>query len=458
METIPTAETELKTWEDEGGSFVSEEPPSESVDERPTSSAILEPADPALKVETRASLNRESVALLDGGQQAYPRMLSAILQARSSIDLEVYAFSHRGVGQLFIDALGEASARGVRVDVVIDGWGSARSGAGVAATLRQAGCRARVFHRLLAVLTGRVGRNHRKILLVDDEIAFLGGINIGDENLSEGTRVGWADVALEIHGPQCAQLGAMLRRQQLTIVQSSFRILLSGIGGGWRLRRHYLKAFEGARNRIDLAHGYFLPDRGIVRALVGAVQRGVRVRLLLAGRSDMPLVRAATRRLYAQLLSAGVSIFEWEGSVLHAKVAAIDTERLLVGSFNLDPFSLANLETLVEVEDLAVAKLGADWIGSRMERARAITFEETSSFIWRWFFDPLGHLVARIADAIGRIIAGRTRRRAARDYSVSVRAPRDVPKMRTKAETNVSSNWAPCRKLSDAKKRGSTAL
>ena len=381
----------------------------------PTPGVVL-----ALGVSSNSA--KESVELLDGGDRAYPAMLSAIAHARTSIDLEVYAFSPSGVGARFIEALGRAARRGVAVRVVIDGWGSARRGRGVANSLRQAGCVVRIHHRLLAMLVGRFGRNHRKLLLVDDEIAFLGGINIGDENLHEGGYPGWADLALAICGPQCARLGAMIRRRPLGPVNSALRIHLCGLGGGWRLRRRYIKAFANARTRIHIAHGYFLPDHGVVRAITSAAQRGVQVHLLLAGRSDIPFARAASRSLYRRLLAAGVAIHEWNESVLHAKVATVDGHRLLLGSFNLDPFSLANLEALVEVNHNAVVQQAEAWIQDRMDRSRAITSLEATSRLRRWMLDPLGRLVARFADAISRVIAGRKRRRASTDYSMSAAA------------------------------------
>jgi cardiolipin synthase len=352
---------------------------------------------------------RESVELLDGGEQAYPRMLRAIERAQRSVRLEVYAFSPSGVGALFIEALAGAAARGVAVQVLIDGWGSARRGRGVAAALQEAGCEVRIYHRLLALLVGRFGRNHRKILLVDDEVAFLGGINIGDENLGAGARPGWADLALEIRGPQCAHLGQMIRREPQHQVESALRVYVCGLAGGWRLRRRYLKAFARARQRIHVAHGYFLPDRGVVRAITAAARRGVQVRLLLVGRSDVSFARAATRSLYRQLLAAGVHIHEWNGSVLHAKVATVDGNRLLVGSFNLDPFSLANLETLVEVDDTRVVQQGEAWIQDHFARSRPMTSVEAGSRLHRWLLDPLGRLVARLVDMMGRVIAGRNR-------------------------------------------------
>jgi len=349
-------------------------------------------------------------------------MLLAIERAQRSIHLEVYGFAPTGVGARFVEALRQASSRGVAVRVVIDGWGSAGGSGVVAAALRDAGCQVRIYNRLLGLLVGRFGRNHRKMLLVDDDVAILGGINIGDENLAEGVRVGWADLALEIRGPQCARLGQMIRREPQGAVESSLRIYLCGLGGGWRLRRRYLKAFAGAHQRIHVAHGYFLPDAGIVRAITAAARRGVEVRLLLAGQSDVPFARAATRSLYRRLLAAGVHIHEWNGSVLHAKVATVDGRRLLVGSFNLDPFSLANMEALVEVEDTAVVEQGEAWIQDHFARSPTMTSVGASSWLQRWLLDPIGQVVARLADATGRVIASRSQRQASLDYSKSPRA------------------------------------
>jgi cardiolipin synthase len=363
----------------------------------------------------------ESVALLDGGEEAYPRMLLAIEEAKRRVHLEVYSFSPSGVGARFVGALAAASRRGVKVTVVVDGWGSVRGARTVAAALREAGCAVRIYHRLLALLLGRFGRNHRKVLVVDDEVAFLGGINIGDENVGEGARLGWADLALEIHGPQCAHLGMMIRREPHRAVESSLSILLCGLGGGWRLRRRYLRAFASARERIHVAHGYFLPDGGIVRAITAAARRGVHVRLLLAGESDVPFARAATRSLYRRLLAAGVHIHEWSGSVLHAKVATVDGRSLLVGSFNLDPFSLANLEALVEVVDTGVVQQGERWIQERFARSRSMTSVDASSWVNRWLLEPLGQVVARLTDTLSRMIASRKRRRAQR--AATIKAP-----------------------------------
>ena len=349
----------------------------------------------------------ELVELLDGGEQAYPRMLRAIEQAKRRVHLEVYAFARAGIGARFIASLTRAAGRGVRVQVLLDGWGSARGGRSVAAALVAGGCEVRIYNRLFSLFIGRFSRNHRKILLVDDEVAFVGGINIGDENVDALGRPSWADLALEIRGPQCAYLGQTIRRERRSPIDSAVHIYLSGLGGGWRLRRRYIKAFASARERIHVAHGYFLPDRGVVRAIVAAARRGVDVRLLLAGRSDVPFARAATRGLHRRLLEAGVSIHEWTESVLHAKVSSVDGRRLLVGSFNLDPFSLGNLEALVEVAVPHVVEQGEAWIQDHFARSREVTSVEASSFPRKWLLDPMGALVVRSVDAISRAMTTR---------------------------------------------------
>lgn len=352
----------------------------------------------------------ESMQLLDGGREAYPRMLMALGKAEKSVYLEVYAFAPEGVGERFVEELGQAKLRGASVQVLIDGWGSARGARAVASALRSSGCTVRIYSRLLRLFTGHFGRNHRKILLIDDKVAFIGGINIGDENLDKGTRQGWADLALEVHGTECARLREMIRGKRYPTGDARLKIFLSGLGGGWRLRRRYLKAFAGAKRTISLAHGYFLPDRAIVRAIIAATRRGVLVRLLLAGQSDVPFSRAATRSLYYRFFAAGVLIHEWTESVLHAKIAIVDGKCLLVGSFNLDPFSLANLEVLAEVTEPIVVHQGEEWIEGHIKRSPLLPSAVAVSPMQRWLVDPIGRVIAQVADAAGRAIIGRRRK------------------------------------------------
>ncbi|MGZ3406450.1 MAG: phospholipase D-like domain-containing protein, partial [Polyangia bacterium] len=200
------------------------------------------------------------VDLLDGGREAFPRMLEAIAAARKTVYLEVYAFSPNGWGRQFLDALVDAAARGVQVRVIIDGWGSLLGGRSVKARLNAAGCECHIYNRFLSLFVLRLRRDHRKILLVDDEVAFLGGINIGDEYATNDKRDGWADLALQIRGPAAARLGRRLRREKIGPWAGGVHIYLSSESGGRKLRKRYLKAFAGAQRLILVAHAYFLPD------------------------------------------------------------------------------------------------------------------------------------------------------------------------------------------------------
>jgi len=347
----------------------------------------------------------EAVELLDGGGEAFPRMLTSIGDAKRWIHLEVYAFSDEGIGRQFMDALGAAARRGVDVQVIIDGWGSATTGRTVAAQLTSEGVTVDIFHPLRTLFVGRFRRNHRKILVVDDEVAFIGGINIGDEYQTTPDRIGWADLALEIRGPAAARLGRRIRKEPLGGDSAVVNIQLSGWGGAWRLRGRYLRRLRDARARILLAHGYFLPDRQLVKAIIEAVKRGVDVRILLSGRSDVPFARAAIVGLYEQFLTAGVKIYEWTSSVLHAKAAVIDGRETLIGSFNLDPFSLRNFETLVEVDDVDIASDTEGWIVARISEARPITLAgQSTSWLRRWLIGRMGLFAARLASWFGALM------------------------------------------------------
>ncbi len=369
------------------------------------------PLSPVLAAAPATGVDSARVTLLDGGDEAYPRMLEAIESATRRVHLEVYTFEREGVGSRFLAALAAAAQRGVEVKVIVDGWGSIGESSAIQATLRAAGAKVRVYNPLTSLFTGRAWRNHRKILLVDERVAFIGGINIGDEYLGTEGEPGWADLVLELSGDICVQLGAKLQAGRVELASGPVRVLLSGFGGGRWLRQRYLEAIHRAKEQVVLAHAYFLPDRGFMHALNRAAKRGVAVHLLLAGRSDVPFARAATMRLYRYFLRGGVQIHEWTASTLHAKAAVVDGRRLLVGSFNLDPLSLVNLETLVDVEDEAVAAQAMAWLEKHLEAARPIRLEHCArTGLQAWLLDILGLAGARLAEAFAGFM-GRKRRR-----------------------------------------------
>ncbi|MFL5271167.1 MAG: phospholipase D-like domain-containing protein [Anaeromyxobacteraceae bacterium] len=342
-------------------------------------------------------------ALLDGGAEAFPRMLAAIGAARLEVRLEVYALALDAVGDRFVAALSAAARRGVRVAVVLDAWGSLGDVARAVDVLRGEGCEVTVYNPLSSLLLGRIRRNHRKLLLVDDAVAIVGGINVG-EVYGE-----WKDLALEIRGVAATWMAERLRGRRAPAPAGPVRVHLSGLGGGRGLRRRYLKVIGAARRSLVVAHAYFLPDRRLVRSITAAARRGVEVTLVVPGRSDVPFARAASRRLHDRLLRAGVRIHEWGESVLHAKAALADGRRLLVGSFNLDPLSLKNLEVLVEVDDAALGGAGERWMTRLVAGSRPLapTRLGARSRVARWLSDVVGLFALRVLHGVARRVGRR---------------------------------------------------
>lgn len=344
--------------------------------------------------------------LLRGGFEAFPRMLEAIARARRSVYLEVYTFMRDPTGERFVEALGDACRRGAKVEVLVDGLGSWVHGRSLERELKRCGCKVRIYHPLRSLFTGRLRRDHRKALVVDDEIIFVGGINIGDDYgraLEEG---GWLDLMIELRGDQWRWAAERIRGLAGPLARDRVRVMLSGQQGGRWLRRRYTRAFAGARQSVRLAQAYFLPDRHLTRALVHASRRGVRVELLLPGRSDVPLVPIATRRVYRRLLAAGVEIREWRKSVLHAKMGVIDGERLLLGSFNLDPLSMVNLEVLLEIRTPPLVRDAVQWFEEFAQASYRVVPEDCVRHGVRGLIDEvLGSLVIQIARVTRRLIS-----------------------------------------------------
>ncbi|HZH04622.1 MAG TPA: phospholipase D-like domain-containing protein, partial [Myxococcaceae bacterium] len=248
-------------------------------------------------------------------------------------------------------------------------------------------------------------------------LAFLGGINVSEEYADTELRAGWADLAVEIEGDAASWLRGELRgEKKAPLKDPGLRLWLAHEAGAGKLRKRYVKAIGAARKSIYLAHAYFLPDRRLIRSLRAATRRGVQVTLLLAGKTDVFFARAATMRLHRQLLQAGVRIFEWSRSVLHAKAAVIDGQRLLVGSFNLDPLSLANLEALVEIENDVVAGQGESWITRRIALSDEVDLADRSrSLLQRWLWDVVGLWAARATGWLASLLAFRRRTRKLRE-------------------------------------------
>ena len=349
--------------------------------------------------------------LLQGAQELFPALVRAMDAARTSVLLETYIFDTTGAGADIARALARTAARGVRTQLVVDGVGTGRLPAHWFAHLRSAGVQVRVYAPLGPLgllLPGQWRRLHRKLCVVDGTVLFCGGINILDDFhdphfgalpaprfdfavRTEGALVAQAQATMEqlwwrlqavhdarhYHLPQAMQalreagvglhMGMGQRTRSRTRAHSAHGLgmraallLRDNLRHRSRIERAYRRAIAMAREDIIIANAYFLPGGKLRRALVLAAQRGVRVRLLLQGRYEYFMPHHAVRPVYHTLLQAGVEIYEYAPSFLHAKVAVIDAQGrrpwATVGSSNLDPLSLLLArEANVVVRDRAFA-------------------------------------------------------------------------------------------------------
>lgn len=340
-----------------------------------------------------------TLALLEGAQAWFPALIQALDAAHTQVHIETYILDVTGAGQTVVQALERAAQRGVRVRLLVDGAGTGNLPAEWRERLDRAGVVWRVFAPFGTwgwFVPSRWRRLHRKLCVVDDRVAFCGGINILDDwhdpnhGALERPRL---DFSVQLQGPVVQDIhdamsqlwwrteaATQVRRRDLPEALSALRatrwlgwakphrrprVATPGIKAGLLLRdnvshrgdieRAYLKAIALARHEIVIANAYFLPGRRLRRALTLAAFRGVRVRLLLQGRYEYFMPYHAARAVYGSLLAAGIEIHEYQRSFLHAKVAVIDPDHgrpwATVGSSNLDPLSLllareANVQVL----------------------------------------------------------------------------------------------------------------
>ncbi|WP_194790782.1 cardiolipin synthase ClsB [Pseudomonas sp. UFMG81] len=312
------------------------------------------------------------VELLVNGEQYYPRVFAAIAEAREEILLETFIIYDDKVGQPLRQALIDAARRGVRVEVAVDGYGTADLGDEFIASLTEAGVHFHAFDpqpRLAGMRTNLFHRLHRKILLIDGRRAFIGGLNYSADHLGDFGPQAKQDYAVEVTGPVVAQVHASSCRLLAPVLASPSTVrpvpTPSGQASALLVERdnhhhrndieaHYLHVFRQARQRIVVANAYFFPGYRLLRELRNAARRGVQVTLILQGQPDMRWVRALSRLLYNYLLRDQVRIHEYCQRPLHGKVALVDDDWATVGSSNLDPLSLSfNLEANLMIRDRA---------------------------------------------------------------------------------------------------------
>ncbi|MBI5619170.1 MAG: cardiolipin synthase [Gammaproteobacteria bacterium] len=374
-----------------------------------------------------------TVKLLTDGPTTFGEFAHAIADARSSIHVETFIFSDDKLGRSFAALLAEKAREGVSVRVLYDGIGSWAAKDALFDDLRAAGVEVRVFQPLDSldkVLDGSINhRDHRKLLVVDGRIAFVGGINIsGTYNMGSGMHAdderqksledGWRDTQVRITGPAVTEFQALFFHSWARTGGSA----TPGAGAGFvppkpqgaalvgaiasepggpteaAIQSALLAAVNGVRRRLWITQAYFAPDSSLREALVAAARRGVDVRILLPGFSDSRAVLSASRSMYGELLRAGVRIYEFDAAFVHAKTAVLDGSVALVGSANMDFRSLLdnNEVTAVIVDSDFTADLAETFLRD-IDAATEITLERwtnrslpqrmqegAATLFWRW--------------------------------------------------------------------------
>ncbi len=317
------------------------------------------------------------VEVLRNGVQIFPSMLAAIRGAKKTINLEFYIYWDGEVGRQFAEALAERARAGVKVNVVLDAVGSSDMSEDLILFMQRNGISIEWYHPLRWYTISRVNhRTHRKLLIVDGEIGFAGGVGIADNWLGDADSPDhWRETVVRVEGPVVTQMqfafmdnwiksrGELLtgldyfpqlekRGDCLTQVLKS-----SPSEGSSTAKLMYIVSIVSARKSIYLNSAYFVPDVDTIRAFEGAVRRGVDVRVIVPGENmDVPIVRHASRMQYSYLLRRGVRIFEYLPTMMHAKTMVVDGVWSSIGSSNFDDRSFRlNDEVNVNVYDEGVA-------------------------------------------------------------------------------------------------------
>lgn len=352
-----------------------------------TSQATVTPnLDPvAAGQAVRIEVAGNALSLYTEAPVLFHAMLADMAAAKSRIWLETYIFANDASGRAIAGALMRRAAEGLDVRVLYDAVGSQATGPELFSDLRGAGVQVHAYHSLWEALrkfsffTILNRRDHRKLLVIDDVCAYFGGMNIVDHGRDltflqtdelQAPTLGWRDLHVRLQGPQQQEIahsfhrswlhakGQYLRRRpkeyrrvKLIPAEESIHFFDSGPGLSFsRAARVYRKLLRRARHQVVIAMAYFIPVRRVLRALLAARRRQVRVHVIVPAKTDVRIAQLATRYLYHKLLRSGIRIYERASRVLHSKVVVIDRQWTILGSANIDPRSLwTNLEFLAVI-------------------------------------------------------------------------------------------------------------
>ncbi|MDP3822999.1 MAG: phospholipase D-like domain-containing protein [Burkholderiales bacterium] len=342
---------------------------------------------------------------LINGDAIFPSMLKAIRGAKKTVLFETYIYWSGKIGDEFADALSERARNGVKVHVLLDWVGSGKIDAAVIDKMTQAGVQVEKYHPLRWYNLGRLNnRTHRKLLIVDGTVGFTGGVGIAQlwtGNAQDPDH--WRDSHFRVEGPVVAQMQSVMLDNWAKTTgkvvhgeeyfppprpvgsQSAQVFASSPSGGSESMMMMYLLAITAAERSIDLSSAYFVPDDITRQALVDAIKRGVRVRIITPGEHiDAETVRRASRGLWGPLLEAGAQMYEYQPTMYHCKVMIVDGLMTSVGSTNFDVRSFRlNDEANLNVYDAGFAARQTQVFEADLKQSRRVTLQAWQSRPWR---------------------------------------------------------------------------
>lgn len=332
------------------------------------------------------------IELVPGGKPFFDALEEAIASARDEIHFQTYIFNEDETGRKIFQLLQDASARGVKVYLVVDAFGSSTMSQKFLREIRSSGIHFRFFGRYLTANLRFGRRLHHKIVVFDQQVALIGGINVADKYNDLEGQPAWLDFAVQFSGAAAEQAHARCleiweKKQKRTWKtrwkKGRKKILARLRTNDWFMGRNEITssmktAFRHAEHSITLVAAYFIPTKGLMNELKKASRRGVKIRIMLGQISDVRLAKMASRYLYSWMLKHDIQIYEWTSTVLHAKVAVIDDYWATIGSYNLNFLSVfESIELNLEIADEGFANELNNHISALMEKECELITHQT---------------------------------------------------------------------------------
>lgn len=340
----------------------------------------------------------ESIELVHSGKDYFVRLRNIISNAQNEIHLQTYIFENDSTGLEVVEALKQAAARNVKVFVLVDGYGSFKLPNSIFRDLVKQGISIRFFSPWYSINNFYVGRRlHHKVIVADGEVALIGGINIADKYRGSDSKTPWLDYAIQINGAAfgkplqqlCGNIyskeNKLRKRSIVSDINEDKGAVIKLLRNDWLNQKNeisnaYISRLKKADKEVLIVASYFLPGRKFSKVLKRAAKRGVKIKIILSGVSDLPIVMRATRYLYSSLLEQGIELLEWNKSVLHGKLALIDGTWTTIGSFNINHLSsYGSIEMNVETNSSKFSQTLVKHLSVIIEQCETITFETVKS-------------------------------------------------------------------------------